>query len=300
MSAPADRGVAWTALFDPATPAEQLAGIAAAYPEFAGQVAQHPNAYPELRAWAIAAAAPPAVAAPAAASLPVSPIAPALPVAQATTVPPVAPAAASDPVGGPASPIPAPRPSGYGPLWFLTFLAVTGAPFLGSVIAVNSPSLLYSSGVPPHAYLQLPGPAMMLIAALIAAPSAGRKLAAALLAIASGISGILSIAMSDQLALLGLVPLLALFLAWGIARPLRGPGYAALAVLIPLEFVAVGFGVYFFLQIAFTVGANFTGAILTLSLVTNVLVPLLSVLLAIWWSRISERRLRERGFQVAS
>jgi flagellar biosynthesis/type III secretory pathway M-ring protein FliF/YscJ len=43
---------AWAALHDPATPPARLAEIAAAHPEFAAQLAQHPNAYPALRAWA--------------------------------------------------------------------------------------------------------------------------------------------------------------------------------------------------------------------------------------------------------
>lgn len=51
ISAP-DREAAWRALFVPDTSAERLAEIAAAYPEFAAQLAQHPNAYPDLRAWA--------------------------------------------------------------------------------------------------------------------------------------------------------------------------------------------------------------------------------------------------------
>ncbi len=46
------RDAAWNELFDPSTDAERLAQIAAAHPEFAAQIAEHPNAYAELRAWA--------------------------------------------------------------------------------------------------------------------------------------------------------------------------------------------------------------------------------------------------------
>lgn len=38
-------------LFDPSTSAKDLAEIAAAYPEFAEQIGQHPSAYDELREW---------------------------------------------------------------------------------------------------------------------------------------------------------------------------------------------------------------------------------------------------------
>ena len=48
----ADRDAAWAALHDPATPASQLAAIAAAHPEFGEAIARHPNAYPALIAWA--------------------------------------------------------------------------------------------------------------------------------------------------------------------------------------------------------------------------------------------------------
>lgn len=47
-----ERDVAWARLHDPATDAAALAEIAAAHPEFADAVARHPNAYPELIAWA--------------------------------------------------------------------------------------------------------------------------------------------------------------------------------------------------------------------------------------------------------
>ncbi|WP_307219351.1 sensor domain-containing protein [Microbacterium sp. SORGH_AS_0888] len=49
---PIERDAAWRMLHDPVTDAAALAEIAAAYPEFAEAVARHPNAYPELIAWA--------------------------------------------------------------------------------------------------------------------------------------------------------------------------------------------------------------------------------------------------------
>jgi hypothetical protein len=51
-SAPDPREDAWVALFNRETPANRLAEIAARHPEFAPQIAAHPNCYPELRAWA--------------------------------------------------------------------------------------------------------------------------------------------------------------------------------------------------------------------------------------------------------
>lgn len=49
---PAARDAAWAALFNPVTTAQQLAEVAGNYPEFAAQIAQHPNCYPELQQWA--------------------------------------------------------------------------------------------------------------------------------------------------------------------------------------------------------------------------------------------------------
>ncbi len=48
------RADAWAALFDESTDASMLADIAGRYPEFAPQIASHPNCYDELRAWAAA------------------------------------------------------------------------------------------------------------------------------------------------------------------------------------------------------------------------------------------------------
>jgi hypothetical protein len=44
--------LAWTELHDPNTTPERLALIAAEYPEFARQIAVHPNVYPQLLVWA--------------------------------------------------------------------------------------------------------------------------------------------------------------------------------------------------------------------------------------------------------
>ena len=55
MSQDQQREAAWIALHTPATDAAHLAHIASAHPEFATAIRAHPNAYPELRAWAEAA-----------------------------------------------------------------------------------------------------------------------------------------------------------------------------------------------------------------------------------------------------
>ncbi len=52
--APDPRTSAWEALFAQETPADRLAEIAASFPEFAAQIAAHPNCYPALRSWASA------------------------------------------------------------------------------------------------------------------------------------------------------------------------------------------------------------------------------------------------------
>lgn len=46
------RESAWAQLFQPDTSPQRLAEIAASYPEFSSQIGAHPNAYPELKAWA--------------------------------------------------------------------------------------------------------------------------------------------------------------------------------------------------------------------------------------------------------
>lgn len=52
-----DRTAAWQALHSVDTDAETLALIAGEYPEFAAQIASHPQCYPELAAWARSVAA---------------------------------------------------------------------------------------------------------------------------------------------------------------------------------------------------------------------------------------------------
>jgi len=53
-----NREADWAALHDPNTNAATLAHIAARYPEFAEQIATHPNCYPALREWAQASSTP--------------------------------------------------------------------------------------------------------------------------------------------------------------------------------------------------------------------------------------------------
>lgn len=47
-----DRDAVWHELFQTETSAQRLAQIAGTYPEFAARIAEHPNAYAELKAWA--------------------------------------------------------------------------------------------------------------------------------------------------------------------------------------------------------------------------------------------------------
>lgn len=49
------REESWAALFDPETRPDRLAAIAARHPEFAPQIAVHPQCYPDLREWALSA-----------------------------------------------------------------------------------------------------------------------------------------------------------------------------------------------------------------------------------------------------
>lgn len=90
-------------LNDPNTTAAQLAEIAGSHPEFAAQIAQHPNCYPALRDWAgqqvarMQAAAPQQPAAPAQPQQPVQPQRPVVPGQTAQPAYPQQPAAPAQP-----------------------------------------------------------------------------------------------------------------------------------------------------------------------------------------------------------
>ena len=94
---------------------------------------------------------------------------------------------------------------------------------------------------------------------------------------------------SAQLGVLGGIPIIALFLAWALCRPLFGWGYAGLLVLVPLEIVAGLIGIVLMFQLAYT-GLGIQTALFVYALVLNFVIPLLTAVLATVWSNASERR----------
>ncbi len=275
------RDAAWYALHSADTDAARLARIAEVYPEFAPQIAVHPNAYPELVAWA-ASYGPSAPAAPDS-----NPPAAAGSVVAASGIPGQPGNAAQPGYPSAAHPVLARPPRNTG-LWFFAFLFVAAGPIAASMIALNLP-LSLDGTFPAYAFLHAVGPLAMLIPILVSAPAGGKPLAGALLAVLAAVAGVLGVGFSAQLGLLGGIPIIALFLAWALCRPLVGWGYAGLLVLVPLEIVVGLFGIFIMFQLAYT-GLGIQTALFIYALVLNFVSPLLVALLATAWSNASERR----------
>ncbi len=167
------RDAAWYALHSADTDAARLARIAEVYPEFAPQIAVHPNAYPELVAWA-ASYGPSAPAAPDS-----NPPAAAGSVVAASGIPGQPGNAAQPGYPSAAHPVLARPPRNTG-LWFFAFLFVAAGPIAASMIALNLP-LSLDGTFPDYAFLHAVGPLAMLIPILVSAPAGGKPLAGALL-----------------------------------------------------------------------------------------------------------------------
>lgn len=96
------RAAAWQALHDPATPAVELHRIVSVHPDFARTAAAHPNAYPELIAWA---GGP-------------QPQVPDAPAARSTGLPVTMPSAVQPPARPGGRPVQQRKPRSLAPLWW--------------------------------------------------------------------------------------------------------------------------------------------------------------------------------------
>lgn len=127
------------------------------------------------------------------------------------------------------------------------------------------------------------------------APSAARKVGAAVCAVLAGAivaSGwtpqpwLYAVPSALSGVVLVVVGSVAVFLAWAISRPLRGPGYAAIVVLVVLR-VAWYFG------LTFVVGALYaSGSWVLVSAVfvlADAAILIVTIICAIFWSKASER-----------
>lgn len=267
-----ERDGAWRMLQDPATDAAALAEIAGAYPEFAEAVGKHPNAYPELIAWSRSFV-------PARATSPSQPV-------------------LSQPV---------PARTGRRVLWIVVLVVVLAAPVIPAIKTVLGASAGYGFGVVVLSWVAyaLPGVAMALLGG-IAAPTAGRTVGVVALGIVAAGAELLPVwlilTMDYQpviYAALSTLAGVALFLAWAVGRPLRGPAYTFLIVVVAIQiglfFVATGLTrtVYSFLA---DVGAAVDTAVLAISLGAVVMLVLetiavVGVVVLAWAvSRAVERR----------
>lgn len=276
-AAAATREAARRELHDRATDAATLARIAAAHPEFAAQIGRHPNAYPELRAWA----------------------------AQAGLS-----AAASGAASAQADQDVALVAVGHGPAWIVALLILMTVQLTSSVVGLLSPDGGYGPGL---WWLRPLGPLAFTVVALIAAPTVGRKIGAAVFGLLAAVAAV-GLAMSPwvlgifYVGVEGLVAVLT-FLCWAIARPLRGAGYAVIPFVIVLPVVlgyvigSLQFSLWIQLQSGsgpFSSSESASNSALNLLmfvvilLVRSVGLPLAVVGTARAWSRGSERRMQVR------
>lgn len=282
-----NREAAWAAVHEASTPAETLAEIAAAHPEFAGAIAQHPRAYPALREWALGVEG----AAHASAAVLVAEPAPEPYDAYEPAVYSAAPVAgtANEAVAVMALAT-TPRDSG---LWRAVLVIVIAVPIVEALVLFTVGYSAYQLMI----LLGLAAPVMAAIAAGVSGTTTGRKVGGIALAIAAAVIVLSSVVLpgirASGLDVIGPLVLAMLFLSWAVARPLRGAGYAALPVIVVLSIL---FGLSPFLL--YGLAGNWQVAQLwsvVVIVLAAVIVPVVGVLLARTWSRMSERRARPRS-----
>lgn len=295
-SAAQRREAAWRDLHDPSTPPLALSQIAAAQPDFAPQIARHPNVYPALAAWAAQQSAPVAPAPP------VIPPVPRLPAAYAAAGQPAPAGPGPIPPGpilpgpippgpippGTAAPAPAPAPGRFRALWLTVLAIVVVVPTVAGIITTFVPYGWYS-GFGWWAWAALIPPLAVTVAAGVAAPTVGRRIGGIVLGLGATVLAFLSSVFALPLMFLGiphLVVVVLVFLAWAVARPLHGAGYAAVGVLFVAQAI-FALGTRWVAYWVYTNDAPLVG--IAVLLVDTVGITLGVVALALAWSRISER-----------
>lgn len=197
-----DRTMAWTAVNDPATSAGELAAIAGAHPEFAATIGRHPNAYPELVAWAQAVAGPGAAVA-----------------ASAVTAPPQEGGRRSHRLWVAAAVV---------MLTLELLLALMGVlfdPLLGSMSGVNLPMM-----GPLTMAIALAAGALPVVASAMSGVSSGRRTGAVILASVA----LVMVVLANLETLLYFLPYYGVIPSWGLPLPnggLRAPLYVLLGVV---------------------------------------------------------------------
>ncbi|MEV7692857.1 DUF4190 domain-containing protein [Microbacterium sp. NPDC089189] len=284
-SADQRREAAWRDLHDPSTPPLALAQIARAQPDFAPQIARHPNVYPALAAWAAQQSAP------VAAAPPVIPPVPRLPAAYAAARQPAPVGPGPIPPGPipPGIPMQAPESAGrFRALWLTVLAIVVVVPTVAGVITTFVPYGFYS-GFGWWAWAALVPPLAVTVAAGVAAPTVGRRVGGIFIGLGATVLALLTSVFALPLFLLGLphvVMVVLMFLAWAVARPLRGAGYAAVGVLFVAQAI-FALGTRWVAYWVYTNDAPLVGIVVLL--IDTVAIRLGVVALALAWSRISER-----------
>lgn len=295
-----DRNAAWAALHDPATDAATLAAIAMAHPEFGAQIAQHPNVYPELRAWAQGQTVP----------APASPFATVWPIESA-----VAPAGRRPPAAPRAFSVAGRR------WWWAVGVLILMEGVAGTVLVPilrATPLLEYQVAlvtVVPLACLLVAAVVPIVAAAIAAQGSARRAVGIVLASLAAasllvmvwidlgvfGFNGLMEYGVFELLPLpgttprpiylvIGIVWMTLLFSSWATTWPIRGLGYLGLVPLLLAAVVGYIFG-----------DRGYDSSVLTVvfSVVLAVLIPVVAVLMAIGISRSVDRR-RSPGAPVGT
>lgn len=274
------RDDAWTALHDPATDATALASIAAAHPEFAGAIARHPNAYPELVAWARTAA----------------------------NTPLLGTGGGDASAGTSAAMPPVARSSALGRRWWIAAAVLL---VLSAVVPVLFGTFIWEAAyqgqigaIGPLAVAALAITGIVpIIAAGVAGRTTGRKVGGIVLAAGALVWSLLQVISTSfqfgfgsvyvvfapwpggQWGLAGLVMSLVwmvlLFLSWALTWPIRGIGYLGVLPLVVAAFAGA------FLGLQFTRGEPL-GYIL--GILMTVALPASAILVGLLASRAADRR----------
>jgi Domain of unknown function (DUF4190) len=282
----------WAQLHDVSTDAGELARIAGSRPEFAAQIAAHPNAYPQLIEWAASRSITPETG---------KAEVPAVSRDRATGHESSANefASASEPA----------RPRARAPRIIVLGLFAVGLPLVA--VMSNLSSSWTEDGntfALVWAIAELVPYVALLIVCLLAAPTIGRGIGSAAFAffalvVAVATSSIPYFLFDDggyfgdfyfsgwggaPAAVAGLVIAPLAFAAWAIAASLRGAAFAAIGLLIPVTLIW-----RYVESIVMYALRTSLGSVPLLAAIVGALLPALFLVIVVWcasaWSRASER-----------